>query len=205
MSIPSDIGGVPNVGDPATRITVQQSLGGAFAGVGEAKPAKPSKIKAKHTEQLKYNGIHDIVRELNAISGDKLGKYFNKFVREDTPENAYKSLGRTKVDRKLRYDKIIEYLKKASEFKPNSTSFKKIEKFKSFLSSIPTERLKIEEELEPAGLEQKGTEEKEAKSELPARAKNREEPESQWFWNLFLYLHYLELLKQVQGMKKKHK
>ena len=34
MSIPSDIGGVPNVGDQATRITIQQSLGGAFAGVG---------------------------------------------------------------------------------------------------------------------------------------------------------------------------
>ena len=99
---------------------------------------------------------------MNAIdSGDKLGKYFNKFVKEDTPEKAYKSLGRTKVDRKLRYDKIIEYLKKASEFKPNSTSFKKIEKFKSFLSSVPTERLNIEKELEPAELEQKGVPEEE--------------------------------------------
>ena len=173
MSIPSDIGGVPNVGDPATRITVQQSLGGAFAGVGEAESSKACRrLKPSMPSRLKYNGIHDIVRELNAISGDKLGKYFNKFVREDTPENAYKSLGRTKVDRKLRYDKIIEYLKKASEFKPNSTSFKKIEKFKSFLSSIPTERLKIEEELEPAGLEQKGTEEKEAKERRkPRRAR----------------------------------
>ena len=155
MSIPSDIAGVPNVGDQATRITIQQSLGGAFAGVGakpaRAEPSREHKIKAKHAVQFKYEGIHDIVRELNAIdSGDKLGKYFNKFVKEDTPEKAYKSLGKTKVDRKLRYDKIIEYLKKASEFKPNSTSFKKIEKFKYFLSSVPTERLNIEEELEPA-------------------------------------------------------
>ena len=104
---------------------------------------------------------------MNAIdSGDKLGKYFNKFVKEDTPEKAYKSLGKTKVDRKLRYDKIIEYLKKASEFKPNSTSFKKIEKFKSFLSSVPTERLNIEKELEPAELEQKGVpEERRRKTE----------------------------------------
>ena len=176
MSIPSDIGGVPNVGDQATRITIQQSLGGAFAGVGakpaRAEPRSEHKIKAKHAEQLKYNGVHDVVRELNAIdSGDKLGKYFNKFVKEDTPEKAYKSLGRTKVDRKLRYDKIIEYLKKASEFKPNSTSFKKIEKFKSFLSSVPAERLNIEKELEPAELEQKGVPEEGEKGEKPRRAR----------------------------------
>ena len=182
MSIPSDIGGVPNVGDQATRITIQQSLGGAFAGVGNHKsgispksePRIEHKIKAKHAEQFKYNGIHDIVRELNAIdSVINLENISTSLLKKILQRKPIKVLEKPKLIGNYDITKLLNISKKHPNSNQTQTSFKKIEKFKSFLSSIPTERLNIEKELEPAELEQKGFQKRKRKKKEEPEAENR--------------------------------